>query len=60
MRPGAQAFRIVEQNLQDMVRRELRMALAHGERLGDCTKPRARSVYFSKFMDHPSSAAVLS
>ena len=48
--PGGQALVVVEQDLQQMLGRELLVALREREVCADWMKPRARSVYFSKFM----------
>ena len=56
IRPGRQALGVVEQHLEQMLGRELLMALAQGQDCADCTKPRARSVYFSMFIVSAPSA----
>ena len=45
---------VVEQHLQEVLGRELLVALRERQVCADWMKPRARSVYFSKFMFTPS------
>ena len=48
--PGCQTFIVVEQDLEQMLRRELLVIFLSARDWADCTKPFARSVYRSKFI----------
>ena len=52
---GAQAFRIVEQDFQDMARSELRVAFAHGKVLRRLHEAPGTLGIFFKIHSHPSS-----